>query len=550
MADITLSFAAKILNPSKAMEKCFQDTIDEYQKVISWLVPVANKHWDEIQAPSKANERRLVLEHLVHATEDNPKPPYEEFDKEFPNLPSYLRRSALTAAIGDISSWKTSHKNWAESGHKGHEPKLAATYHQSPAFYKTNMWKTVEIGEKDDPKTPIADPEPTKEELETKTAKRAENKASQSERKTHPKWARYRKAREKGGKSEAKAESAGKTPSVATAKRDWGDEGSEDFTRALIKVRQGKEWVWCLVHLRPDQAWKIKEMSNLMKRCAPTLEKRGNAWFLRFAFEKKVKLTDAPVGEQRICAVDLGVNTPATCCVMDPDGTVVARSFIDFPTERGRLVSNVNRLRKAQSKGSRRMPRKWRRINHLNEEISRRTARAIVDLAIEYSCTHVVFEHLGSIGGKKRGSRKWRLHLWRARDVQVRVERHAHLWGMRVSRVCAWGTSRLAFDGSGKVRRGREIVPRAGCSFGYGWVEFSSGKLYAADLNAAYNIGARFFIRALLKALPAKVGSRVLAKVPRCEKRSSCVLSDLISLAKAIRAEASPEVLSPLGLAC
>lgn len=549
MADITLSFAARILNPSKAMEKCFQDTVDEYQKVVSWLVPVAAKHWDEIQVPPKANERRSVLESLVHATEDNPEPPYARFDEEFPNLPSYLRRAALTAAIGDVSSWKSNHENWVEGGRKGHEPKLAAAYHQSPAFYKTNMWRTVKVGEETDSKAVIADSKPTKEERAAKAAKRAENKASQGERKTHPKWAKYQKTRKRGGKGEAKAAS-GKPQSVATAKRDWGNEGSEDFTRALIKVRQGKAWVWCLVHLRPDQAWKIKEMSDLMRRCAPTLEKRGKAWFLRFAFEKRVQLTDAPVGEQRICAVDLGVNTPATCCVMEPDGTVVARSFIDFPTERGHLDSNVNRLRKAQSKGSRRMPRKWRRINHLNEEISRRTARAIVDLAIEYSCTHVVFEHLGNIGGKKRGSRKWRLHLWRARDVQARVERHAHLWGMRISRVCAWGTSRLAFDGSGRVRRGREITPRAGRSFGYGWVEFSSGKLYAADLNAAYNIGARFFIRALLKALPAKVESRVLAKVPRCEKRSSCVLSDLISLAKAIAGEAPKRTLTRLGLAC
>jgi hypothetical protein len=74
--------------------------------------------------------------------------------------------------------------------------------------------------------------------------------------------------------------------------------------------------------------------------------------------------------------------------------------------------------------------------------------------------------------------------------------------------------------------------------------------LYAADLNAAYNIGARFFIRGFLKALPVKVRSAVLAKVPCCVKRSSCVLADLISLVKVIRAETSLEVLGSLGLAC
>jgi hypothetical protein len=235
---------------------------------------------------------------------------------------------------------------------------------------------------------------------------------------------------------------------------------------------------------------------------------------------------------------------------MDSDGTVAARRFLGFPVEKGHLEHSVNRIRKAQSKGSRCVRRKWARVNHLNEEISRKTARAIVDLAVEFSCTHVVFEYLGSIGGCKRGSCKWRLSLWRARDVQVRVERYAHLWGIRVARVCAWGTSRLAFDGSGCVKRGREIVPRSGRCFSYGWVEFSSGKLYAADLNAAYNIGARFFIRELLKSLPVRARSAVLAKVPCCVKRSSCVLADLISLVKVIRAETSLEVLGSLGLAC
>ena len=32
----------------------------------------------------------------------------------------------------------------------------------------------------------------------------------------------------------------------------------------------------------------------------------------------------------------------------------------------------------------------------------------------------------------------------------------AHRMGMRISRICAWGTSKQAFDGSGKVLRGKE----------------------------------------------------------------------------------------------
>ena len=50
------------------------------------------------------------------------------------------------------------------------------------------------------------------------------------------------------------------------------------------------------------------------------------------------------------------------------------------------------------------------------------------------------------------------------------------------------------------------------------------------DLNASYNIGARYFIRELLKTVPVTEQQGILAKVPGCSKRSTCTLSDLISL--------------------
>ena len=68
----------------------------------------------------------------------------------------------------------------------------------------------------------------------------------------------------------------------------------------------------------------------------------------------------------------------------------------------------------------------------------------------------------------------------------------------------------------------------------YSVVRFSSGKFYNADLNAAYNIGARYYIRLLLDFLKARLSSEdfgaLSAKVPRCSARSKCVLSDLIDL--------------------
>ena len=60
--------------------------------------------------------------------------------------------------------------------------------------------------------------------------------------------------------------------------------------------------------------------------------------------------------------------------------------------------------------------------------------------------------------------------------------------------------------------------------------KFSTGKYYNCDLNAAYNIGARYFIRELLKSLPEMDRLAVQAKVPESARRSQCTLSVLISM--------------------
>ena len=68
----------------------------------------------------------------------------------------------------------------------------------------------------------------------------------------------------------------------------------------------------------------------------PTLEKKNRKWFLRFAFEEQVELNKTPLEEQRILAVDLGINTDATCSVMNIDGAILARKFINFASDKDR----------------------------------------------------------------------------------------------------------------------------------------------------------------------------------------------------------------------
>ncbi|MFR4713013.1 MAG: hypothetical protein ACLUAL_15635 [Blautia wexlerae] len=79
---------------------------------------------------------------------------------------------------------------------------------------------------------------------------------------------------------------------------------------------------------------------------------------------------------------------------------------------------------------------------------------------------------------------------------------------MRVSRICAWNTSRLAYDGSGAVTRDWE---------NHSLCTFQTGKRYNCDLSASYNIGAQIFYKGTFKT-PSGNG-KVFAggKSPSCK---------------------------------
>ena len=297
-----------------------------------------------------------------------------------------------------------------------------------------------------------------------------------------------------------------------------------DSLTAVIKVFIRNTWDWVEVPLRKTDVDYITKHCANRKECCPTLQKRGKKWSLDFPFSEKVELDQTPINEQIILAVDLGINNACTCCAMTADGTILGRKFLSLSREQDCLQHSINRIKQAQQHGARRMPRLWASAKGINDDIAVKTAQFIIDTAVLYSAFTIVFEHL-ELNGKKRGSKKQLLHHWRANYVQAMVADKGHRLHMHVLHVNAWGTSRLAFDGSGKVQRGKEAELGS-----YSLCKFQSGKVYNCDLNASYNIGARYFIREILKSLPAKVRSYAEAKVPQCTKRSTCTLSTLISL--------------------
>lgn len=302
---------------------------------------------------------------------------------------------------------------------------------------------------------------------------------------------------------------------------------SDDPCAAYLKLFFNNDWVWVKVRLRGTDVRYLKRYWQHCKPSAPTLEKRYGKYYLRFAFTEEVKLSETPVTNQRICAVDLGLNSDAVCSIMSADGTVLARKFINFPSEKDHLWHVLNRIRRYQREhGSQNVQSFWKYARRLNDELAKKISSAIIDFAVLYSVDCIVFEYLDFRGRKAKGSKEQRLHMWRKNGIQQYVEHKAHRCGIHISRICAWGTSKLAYDGSGEVVR--DETNRALCAF-------QSGKRYNCDLSASYNIGARYFVRELLKPLPVTVRSDLWAKIPDAQRRTSCTLSTLRAMTAAMQ---------------
>jgi IS605 OrfB family transposase len=300
---------------------------------------------------------------------------------------------------------------------------------------------------------------------------------------------------------------------------------------AMIKLFHKNDWVWVKISF---------EMKNLEKRDLlnykkfnPSLVKYGKKYYLAIPHQKNVPLKNTKLKNQTIISVDLGLTNSAVCSAMKFDGTITDRIFVNQSVEKDQLLHRLGRLKKAQKQSGvnskNNFPNHWRKINNLQKQIVNDTASQIINFAEKNDADVIVFEYLGKFKLPK-GRSPWvmrfrqKMQFWAKSKIQRKVEDMAHKRGMRFRRVSAKNTSALAFDGSGLVKRNskKDIAT------------FQTGKTYHADLNASYNIGARYFIKEVQKASSEKKWSRVLAKVPELGLRTRCTLSSLISLAKAV----------------
>ena len=113
-------------------------TLSVYRAAVSYLIQVYAESWEELSQIANAKKRFNAAEHLVHETSKNHA--RYDFDRIFPQMPSYLRRSAIQHAIGAVSSYETRTELW-KAGKLPGRPRLVCENHAMPVFYRDGMYR-------------------------------------------------------------------------------------------------------------------------------------------------------------------------------------------------------------------------------------------------------------------------------------------------------------------------------------------------------------------------------------------------------------------------
>lgn len=164
----------------------------------------------------------------------------------------------------------------------------------------------------------------------------------------------------------------------------------------------------------------------------------------------------------------------------------------------------------------------YRRIAGLNLDAARRMASELAAVAKQYGAQVRVIE--GLKGWRPKGPCKAmpkKFQRFQHRLLVKCLAGKAEELGIRVLKVYPRGTSRWAFDRSGKGTRVKRNAQLA---------TFASKKNYNADLNAAHNIAARGLAMLLKIAIPRLAGNGKSAETGKSSgaaSRMPIVLADI-----------------------
>ena len=199
-----------------------------------------------------------------------------------------------------------------------------------------------------------------------------------------------------------------------------------------LKVFKNNDWVYEVYQLKTSDCTYYLTYLTGKKQNVPIIQKRGRRFYATFSYEEETVLIPEE-SITKICAVDLGLNTDATCSIMDKDGTVYARKFISFSKEHDRLDTQLGRIKRNQKRGSRYNKQLWRKVSGISQDIADKTAQAIFKFGHEHGVDVFVLEYLDFKG---KNSVK-RAHFWRYKRIYKVLCQKAHQNGLRVSRVNA-----------------------------------------------------------------------------------------------------------------
>ena len=398
------------LAPDRTQRRMLRETVAIYRSYVQALIGVVWTHHREIV---RAESSCAAVERFIHATSQNPSPTYRFFDRRFPKFPSYYRRAAIEAALGQVSSFVTRYDLW-QSGQRRRRtakpPTRTNEHGLNPPLYRGQCVKY-----------------------------------------------------------------------------------DETLSLASIKVWNGTDWMWTDVRIRSTRH---RHAVSTNKALSPTLLTDGKCMCLGVPFSSTVVFI--PKKQiQRVCAIDLGINTTATASILTSDGTVVARHFFHRAADIDRRDKGLAQIRRKarQTTGAGVLSTgfcasQYRKAANRNREMARTLSRHIVTFAQVHGVQAIVFEQLHDFrprGGRATSTLRQRFHGWLHRQLAQHVQARAEEAGLRMEYVHPAGTSKYAFDGSGVVRR--HPTNRA-------LATFSTGKQYNADLSASYNIG---LVRAVLR---------------------------------------------------
>ena len=138
------------LGTTAAQREDIARTLRKYRLTVRALATVIQPHWPEL---SKSNSKCFALESLFHPTAKRPSARYSVLDRWLGKMPSYLRRAAIEAAYGLVSSYLSNYSNWLDDAarERGSRPPRLGFSNVFPPLYGGNMiklgadWRSAEI---------------------------------------------------------------------------------------------------------------------------------------------------------------------------------------------------------------------------------------------------------------------------------------------------------------------------------------------------------------------------------------------------------------------